>query len=256
MKCEPAFLTLADRRLAYQQLRAVSENERKAPLFFLSGYGSDMTGTKASFLAERCASTGRAFLRFDYRGHGASDGDFVDGTIGAWFDDALAVFDQLTEGPQLLVGSSMGGWIALLLAKARPERVAGFVGVAAAPDFTEDLVRPRLTPAQRAQLEREGLTHDEDAPPDFRLPMTARLLDEARNHLVLRAPLPLNAPVHLLQGQRDADVPWGHALRLAEGLSGADVRVTLIKDGDHRLSRPQDLALLWQTVETMGARES
>jgi pimeloyl-ACP methyl ester carboxylesterase len=249
MQDEIAYLSLADRRLAYQHRRAAGGGKAGIPLFFLGGYASDMSGTKASYLDARCAASGRGYLRFDYGGHGKSDGKFTDGTIGSWFEDALAVLDRLTEGPQILVGSSMGGWIALLLARARPERVAGFVGVAAAPDFTEDLVRPRLSPAQRAQLEREGLTCDEDAPPDFRAPMTARLLDEARNHLVLRGPFSFNAPVRLLQGQCDAEVPWGHALRLAERLTGEDVRVTLVKDGDHRLGRPQDLDLLWREVE-------
>jgi pimeloyl-ACP methyl ester carboxylesterase len=245
-----ASLTLPDRKLAYQLTR--TGNSAKTPVLFLGGYASDMTGSKASFLAEKCAASGRGLLRFDYSGHGRSSGAFTDGTIGAWFEDSLAVLDRLTEGPQVLVGSSMGGWIALLLARARPEHVAGFVGIAAAPDFTEELVVPTLTEGQREQLAREGLTYDEDAPADRRVPMMQRLIDEAREHLVLREPLPLNAPVRLLQGQRDKEVPWQFALKIAEHLTGDDVRVTFVKDGDHSLSRPQDLELLWATVEAVG----
>ncbi len=251
MDNETRFLTLPDRRLAYQQRRfgAGSAGSFAAGALFLGGFASDMTGTKATFLAGRCAAANRDFLRFDYRGHGQSSGRFEDGTIGGWFDDALKVLDNLTEGPQLLVGSSMGGWIALLLARARPERVAGFVGVAAAPDFTEEIIVPALTPAQRERLEREGAIYDEDAPPDRRVPMTKKLIDEARGRLVLTAPLALGGPVHLLQGMDDRDVPWRHALRLAERLTAPSVRITLVKDGDHSLSREQDLALLWRVIE-------
>jgi pimeloyl-ACP methyl ester carboxylesterase len=247
-----SYLTLPDRKLAYQQRRGPENATNGKPLFFLGGYASDMTGTKAGFLDERCGSAGRGFTRFDYRGHGQSSGAFVDGTIGDWFEDALAVFDRLTEGPQILVGSSMGGWIGLLLARVRPERVAGFVGIAAAPDFTEELIVPNLSAAQREQLEREGLTYDPDAPSDHRVPMTKRLIEEARERLVLRAPLALDGPVHLLQGQKDAEVPWRFALRVAEHIESPSVRVTMVKDADHRLSRPEDLELLWQTVEEMG----
>lgn len=247
-----SFLTLPDRKLAYQQRRGREGANTGKPVLFLGGYASDMTGSKACFLEEKCAGAGRGFLRFDYRGHGQSGGAFTDGTIGAWLDDALAVFDKLTEGPQVLAGSSMGGWIALLLARARPERVAGFVGIAAAPDFTEELVVPNLSFEQEEQLAREGLTYDENAPPDHRVPMTRRFIEEAREHLVLREPLTLNAPVHLLQGQKDEEVPWQFALKLAGHIESPSVRVTLVKDAGHRLSRPEDLGLLWQVVEEMG----
>ena len=216
---------------------------------FLGGYASDMTGTKARFLEDHCAAVGRGSVRFDYRGHGQSSGKFIDGTIGAWFDDALMILDRLTEGPQILVGSSMGGWIALLLAKARPERVAGFIGIAAAPDFTEELIVPTLTPKQREQLAQDGVTFDDNAPEDFRIPLTRLLIEEARDHLVMNAPLSLNAPVHLLQGQKDNSVPWKYALRIAEHIASPHMRLTLIKDADHRLSRPEDLALLAGVVE-------
>ncbi|NTU76399.1 MAG: alpha/beta hydrolase [Alphaproteobacteria bacterium] len=251
MNDQTSFLTLPDRRLAYQQAQAPknTSSENKLGVMFLGGFGSDMTGTKASFLAEKAGLAPLSFLRFDYRGHGQSSDRFENGTLGDWFDDALTVFDRLTEGPQILVGSSMGGWIALLLARARPDRVAGIVGVAAAPDFTEDMILPSLNASRRAQLEREGLTYDEDAPPDHRLPLTLRLIEEARGHLLLRAPLDIRAPVHLLQGQKDREVPWQHALKIAETLTRPMVRITLIKDGDHRLNRPQDLALMWSAIQ-------
>jgi len=246
------FLTLPDRKLAYQLEPPDPKRQPKTPIVFFGGFASDMTGTKASFLAEKCALAGRGLLRFDYRGHGRSSGEFIDGTIGDWLQDALAVFDALTEGPQILAGSSMGGWIALLVARARPERVAGFVGVAAAPDFTEDLVVPSLTAEQREQLEREGFYYDQDAPSVRRVPITQRLIDEAKGRLVLREPLRIGGPVRLLQGMQDKDVPWRHALKIAEHLGDEDVSVTLVKDGDHSLSREQDLAMLWETVDSIG----
>ncbi|MDE2029789.1 MAG: alpha/beta hydrolase [Alphaproteobacteria bacterium] len=232
------FLSVADRRLAYQ--RQVG----RAGLVFLGGYASDMDGTKATCLAERCAEAGIACLRFDYRGCGQSSGNFTDGTIGAWRDDSLAVFDALTEGPQIVVGSSMGGWLGLLLAQARPERVKAFVGVAAAPDFTEDLVWDKLTDAQRETLKRDGEIREEGG----HAPMTLKLIEEARRHLILRTPFALPCPARLLQGMKDTEVPWDYALRIAQHIAQDDARVTLVKNGDHRLSAPEDLALLWGAV--------
>jgi hypothetical protein len=216
-------------------------------IVFLGGFRSDMTGTKAEALSAFCAGTGRAFLRFDYSGHGASGGDFEAGSIGRWAADAEAAVEALTEGPQVLVGSSMGGWIALLLARQRPERVAAFVGVAAAPDFTPR-IEAALPPAARAALEREGVWHRTSAYGEP-YPITRGLLEDGRRQLVLDAPFPLAVPVRLLQGQRDPDVPWETALRIAGTVTGDDVQVLLVKDGDHRLSRPQDLALLRRVVE-------
>jgi len=224
--------------------------DKSAPgVVFLGGFASDMTGTKATFLAERCAKVGYRFLRFDYRGHGQSSGDFKEGTIGAWFEDTCVVFDQLTEGPQIIVGSSMGGWLGLMLAMKKPERVKALVGVAAAPDFTEDLMWLRLSPDQRAQMERNGFMVEEMAPPDEQAPITLRLIEEARQHLLLRAVIPVTCPVRLLQGLHDVDVPWQHTLRILENIAHDDVRALFIKDGDHRLSRPPDLNALWRTVE-------
>jgi len=210
---------------------------------FLPGYKSDMSGAKALEAERFCAAHGTACLRLDYSGHGASGGRFTEGSIGRWTDDALLLIDRLTEGRLVLVGSSMGGWIALLAALARPGRVAGLLGIAAAPDFTETLMWEAMTPAERASLMQDGVlaVRSQYGEP---YPVTRRLIEDGRTRLLLDRPIPLACPVRLLQGQQDADVPWQTALRLAERLAAADVQVTLIKDGDHRLSRPQDLALL------------
>ena len=220
-------------------------------VMFLGGFMSDMTGTKASALAAHCRSTGRAFVRLDYSGHGASGGAFRDGTIGAWRDDALAVLDRVARGPQVLVGSSMGGWLMLLVALARPERIAGLVGVAAAPDFTEDLIWSTLDADARRTLAGTGAIvmpcdYGEDP-----YPITMGLIEEGRNHLLLRAPIALDCPIHLLQGMRDEDVPWRTALRIAELVESERVTVELVKDGDHRLSRDRDLARLCAAVDAV-----
>lgn len=216
---------------------------------FLPGYRSDMAGDRATTLAAFCAARGQAMLRFDYSGHGASDGAFEDGTIGIWAADALAVIDAHSEGPVVLVGSSMGGWISLLTARARPERVTGLVGIAAAPDFTEELMWAAMAPPERATLLREGVLR---VPSQYGEPyaITRALIEDGRQHLLLGGPIEIPCPIRLLHGQRDPDVPWETALRITERVTSADVRVTLVKDGDHRLSRPQDLTLL---CETLGA---
>ncbi|MGQ0665165.1 MAG: alpha/beta hydrolase [Pseudomonadota bacterium] len=220
----------------------------KSPgVVFMGGLMSDLTGTKASALAASCAAEGRAFLRFDYRGHGRSAGRFEDGTVGQWVADALAAFDALTSGPQVVVGSSLGGWIALIVALAR-RRVAGLVLVAAALDFTDDLMWAKFPPEVKAKLAVEGVVHLPSAYGERPTPITMKLIEEGRRHFLLRAPIPLAAPVRLLHGMRDPDVPWQRSLALAERLAGTDVRVTLVKDGDHRLSRDPDLALLMASV--------
>jgi len=216
---------------------------REPTAVFLPGYRSDMTGTKAMLTEAFCAEHGMGCLRLDYSGHGASGGAFTDGTIGRWTDDALLLIDRLTEGPLVLVGSSMGGWITLLLALARPERVAGLIGIAAAPDFTEELMWQAMMPEERARLERDGVLHVPSQYGDP-TPVTSGLIADGRTRLLLDRPIPLRCPVRLLHGQQDLDVPWQMALRLAERLESKDVQATLIKDGDHRLSRPSDLALL------------
>lgn len=244
---------------------AYRATDGKSPgVVFLGGFMSDMTGTKASALEAHCRRAGRGFVRFDYFGHGASDGAFRDGTIGGWRDDALAVIDAARAGPLILVGSSMGGWLMLLAALARPERVAGLVGIAAAPDFTEDLMWDEFDGETRAALARDGVVarpsgHGE--PPGFSSPLpggrpggepvTMRLIEEARRHLLLRGPVPVACPVHLLHGMADEEVPWRTAPRIAEAVASADVTVELIKDGDHRLSRTRDIARLCAVVEAM-----
>lgn len=234
------FLTTPQgRRLAYERRAG-----RGPGVVFLGGFKSDMQGTKALYLQDWAARTGRAFLRFDYSGHGQSSGAFLEGAIGDWFEDALAAVQALTEGPQVLVGSSMGGWISLLLARALPARVAGLVGIAAAPDFTEDSMWAGFTPAQRAALAAEGrvvLPSDYD-PAGYVI--TRRLIEEGRGRLVLRDPLPLPFPVRLLQGTADSDVPPAVALRLLDHATGPDIRLTLVKGADHRFSTPECLALI------------
>ena len=216
-------------------------------IVFLGGFGSDMSGTKATALEQAAIRRGQAFLRLDYRGHGQSEGRFIDGTIGDWFADALAVFDAVTVGPQILVGSSMGGWMALLLARARPDRVKAMVGIAAAPDFTARLMSEELTGEQRETLLRDKVLYRPSEYGDP-MPITLKLVEDGDNHLLLDKPVPFAGPVRLLHGQRDPDVPWQIALRIAERMESGDVRITLIKDGDHRLSRPQDIALIVDTV--------
>jgi len=220
-------------------------------VIFLGGFHSEMNGNKATALESWAGAKGCAYVRFDYQGHGASSGRFEDGAIGTWADDALAVLDGATQGPQVLVGSSMGGWIALLLALKRPERVAALVGVAAAPDFTEDLILPRLDETARAAVFRDGVWHRPSAYGSDPYPITRRLIEEARGHLLLRGPIPVRCPVRLIHGMRDPDVPWRTSLRLIECLEGDDARLTLVKDGDHRLSRPEDLILLERTIGTV-----
>jgi len=218
---------------------------------WLGGFKSDMAGTKAQALADWALSAGRAYFRFDYFGHGESSGDFADGTITRWREDALAVMDELIRGEVVLVGSSMGGWIACLAAMAWPERVHAMVLIAPAPDFTEKLMRPEIPPEGLADLERDGvwLRPSEYGDP---YPITRNLLEDGARWGILEAqPIPIDCPVRVLQGGDDPDVPWSHALELANGLKSQDVVFTLIKDGDHRLSRPQDIARLLAALEEL-----
>ena len=238
------YLQLAENvRIAYQRSAG-----RTPGVMFLGGYSSNMTGSKALELERWCRQQQRAFVRFDYQGHGASSGRFEDGTIGCWAADALAVFDRLTTGPQILVGSSMGGWMMLLTALARPERVSSLVGIAAAPDFTEELIWNWLDEASKVQLQREGVVYVPSEYDEKPYPVTLKFIEDGRQHRLLHQPIALDCPVRLLHGMNDRDVPWQTSTRLAEQLSGDNVRVMLIKDGEHRLSRPQDLALLTATV--------
>jgi pimeloyl-ACP methyl ester carboxylesterase len=236
--------------LAYRR-RAAAPGSRFPGIVFFGGFHSDMTGTKAAALDRFCAERGLGFLRFDYSGHGESSGDFIDGSISRWTADALAAFDALTEGPQILIGSSMGGWIMLLVALARTARVKALVGIAAAPDFTEELIWNALSETERERLMRDGrIEQPSDYAPEPYV-ITRKLIEDGRRHLQLGRRIPLTMPVRLLQGMADPDVPFGTAQRLAEQLDSQDVTVTLVKDGDHRLSRPRDLERLTATIDAL-----
>lgn len=216
-------------------------------LVFLPGYMSDMEGGKALALDAWAAETGRAMLRLDYSGCGVSEGRFEDGTLTVWRDDVLHLIDTLTDGPIILVGSSMGGWLMLLVALARPGRVAALVGIAAAPDFTEW----GFSDAQKAEIQANGRIEE---PSDYGYDpyvTTLGFWESGQANLTLDGEIALDCPVRLLHGQRDPDVPWETSLRLAAELRSDDVQVRLVKDGDHRLSRPQDIALLIETVSNL-----
>lgn len=244
----PEKLLLKDGRvLAYQRYRAVGNNSLPG-VVFMGGFRSDMTGGKAQYLDRLCRENGISFLRFDYTGHGASSGDFLDGCIGDWSRDALDAIDALTEGPQVLVGSSMGGWIMLNVALARPERVAGLLGIAAAPDFTEALMWAEMSPDQQQQLMHDGRIEMPNDYSDEPYVITRRLIEDGREHLRLDRPLPIKVPVRLLHGLRDTDVPWQLARQLLDHLDSDDVELTLIRAGDHRLSEPRPLARLGQML--------
>ncbi len=216
-------------------------------IVFLPGYMSDMQGSKALALDAWAADAGRAMLRLDYAGCGASEGAFEDGTLLSWRDDALHLIDTLTEGPLVVVGSSMGGWLMLLVALARPERVAALVGIAAAPDFTAW----GFTDTQKAELVERGRIEEPSDYGDSPYVTTRALWESGQVSLLLDGPVAIDCPVRLLHGQADPDVPSTVSLRLAAALRSADVQVTLIKDGDHRLSRPQDIGLLLATVASL-----
>ena len=205
-------------------------------IVFLGGFRSDMSGTKAMHLEAWARSRGRAFLRFDYSGHGESDGLFEEGAVGDWLEDAGDVLEGLTDGPQVLVGSSMGGWIALLIARQMPERVRGLVGIAAAPDFTEDSMWAGFSEEERRRLAETGRVEQPSAYSDAPTVITRRLIEDGRERLVLRTPLHLPFPTRLLQGTADEDVPVSVALRLIEHARGDDIRLTLVKGADHRFS--------------------
>ena len=224
---------------------------RAPTVVFLGGFRSDMTGTKAVALEAWAENRGQAFLRFDYLGHGQSSGRFEDGTIGRWLDDSLAAIDQLTTDKLVLVGSSMGGWLSLLAARARPERLAGLVLIAAAPDFTERMLLKGLSAEDRATLQRDGrLERPSQYSPEPSV-FTWKLIEEGRNHLLLDKPLSLPCPVRLLHGQSDPDVPWEYSLQIAQHLDAPEVITTFIKGGDHRLSTPADIARLIATVSEL-----
>jgi pimeloyl-ACP methyl ester carboxylesterase len=257
------FLQIGDG--AERRAIAVRRQDGAAPgLFWLSGYKSDMKGTKAEAVAQWAAGRARACVRFDYSGHGESSGHFTDGTIGRWLADSLAVFEACCRGPQILVGSSMGAWLALLLVRAlrqrgpagspglaqqgEPATVGGLVLIAPAIDFTEELMWKRFTPAIKRELAEQGVWKRPSAYSPEPYPVTRQLIEEGRNHLLLGAMIETGCPVRILQGVEDPDVPWQHAIALTSRLACDDVVLTLVKDGDHRLSRPEDIERLLGAV--------
>lgn len=246
-----AFLTSGENRLAFLSAGDHHADPERPTIVFLGGFRSNMRGQKAEHLAGWCESRGLGFLRFDYSGHGESSGEFADGTVGQWRDDALSVIDQLVAGPIVLIGSSMGAWMAVLVALARPEKVVGLMGIAAAPDFTEDLVPRRLTQSETQRLWREGRIERPSAYSEQPDVLTRRLLEEGRDHLVLREPLALEFPLRLIHGLADPDVPAEQSRRLLEVWRGDDAKLIVIEDGDHRLSRPSDLARISELLRDL-----
>ncbi len=240
---------LAARRIAVRLRAGTSPG-----LFWLGGFKSDMCGTKAEALDLWAREHGRAMARFDYSGHGESEGNFTDGTIGRWLEESLAVFNGCCRGPQVVIGSSMGGWLALLLARELARRaqadpsVASLVLVAPAVDFTEELMWKRFPPEVKRQLESAGVWSRPSQYSDEPYPITRSLIDEGRRHLLLGGMIETGCPVRILQGVRDPDVPWQHAVELTSRFARDDVVLTLVKDGDHRLSRPEDIERLITAV--------
>ncbi len=251
MNPAPEFLTVSGTDIAFRRRSGASPG-----LVWLGGFRSDMLGTKAETLDRWAADHGRAFLRHDYSGHGESGGKFADGTISKWLAESLAVFQAKTDGPQVLVGSSMGGWIALRMVQELKEsgesnRIAGLLLLAPAPDFTQELMQPQLTDAQKAALTEQGYFEELSDYSDEPNVYTRALFEDGLKNRVMEGLIHTHSPVHILQGMEDPDVPYQHALKLVEHLPADDVTLSLIKDGDHRLSRPQDLAMLERSVEAL-----
>jgi pimeloyl-ACP methyl ester carboxylesterase len=235
--------------VAYE--RQDARDPKNPTVVFLHGLRSDKGGTKAEALARHAERHGYGLLRFDMFGHGASSGRFEDGGISRWVEDAVAVLDELTTGPVVLVGSSMGGWVMVKTAMARPTRVNGLVGIAVAPDFTEDLMWAGFDAAQRDALMTAGVVELPSEYDDGPYRISRHLIEDGRRNLVLRDAVDIGCPVRLIHGQQDTAVPWGTSMRLAERITGSDVAIHLVKDGDHRLSRPQDLERLCGFVEEL-----
>lgn len=248
MTASPAFLDCNGTRIAYHH----TPGKGDVGVMFLGGFKSDMQGGKAIMLESFCREQSIPFTRMDYGGHGQSEGRFEDGTIGEWLSHALAVFDHTTTGNTIVVGSSMGGWMMLLLALARPHKVAGLVGIASAPDFTENLIWREFTEAQRSEMAANGCVMLENCMPgEDDYPITQRLIEEGRTHLLLGDTIDIRCPVHLLHGMQDPDVPWQLSVELAQKLAREDVGITLVKNGDHRMSTPENLALIRDTVANL-----
>ena len=242
-------------KIAYKKTEPAEGNEMPT-VVFMTGFKSDMEGGKAQYLEQQCKNRGQGYIRFDYSGHGVSGGKFEDGTIGSWMSDALDVIDTLTEGPVILVGSSMGGWISLLTALERPEKVAGVVGIAAAPDFTDDMAYgERLNAAQKTELETQGYTELPNDYSDEPYIITKALVEDGNKRKLLDKEINITVPVRLVQGMKDADVEWQKAHRIKNAITSSnnDVKVILVEDGDHRMSRDEDMALIDAQVREITA---
>ena len=241
------YLSIADGgRLAYQKLEGSG-----ATIVFFSGHGSDMFGSKAEALADFCKAQGRSFLRFDYTGHGLSSGAFLDGTISSWTQDALAIIDELTSGPVIIVGSSLGGWIMLNVAKQRGMRVAGLIGIAAAPDFTETLIWNALTPEQQRRMVEQGQIALPNPYADEDVIYPYQLITDGRDNLLLGKALAITCTIILHQGMADHEVPWQTACQIAEAVTSDDVRLNIVKDSGHRFSSEEEIAMIIRSVEDM-----
>lgn len=255
MTNEPTYLKLPDgHKIAYHKTSA--KDSEKPCIIFVHGFRSDMEGTKALALEYTCNQEGFAYVRFDCSGHGKSSGTFTDGTIGQWKNDLLAVIDEVSEGPLVLVGSSMGAWLMILAALERKNRVAGLIGIASAPDFIEELIWKKLTTKEKHILQKDGIYDlaNSSVKEGVKLEpclITQPMVEEAKNHLVLRGNIDLHCPVRLIHGQKDIDVPYGYALLLAEKIVSKNVDIILSKSGEHRMSKPEDIQLLTQTLTAL-----
>jgi pimeloyl-ACP methyl ester carboxylesterase len=253
---EPVFIDVGE-GAAHRRIAVRARTGRPPGLFWLGGFNSDMRGTKALALDEWAAEQERACVRFDYSGHGESEAQFADGTIGRWLEESVAVFGRFCRGPQVVIGSSMGGWMALLLTREIARRgigsasLAGLVLIAPAPDFTEALMWKGFSPQVREEIMTKGVWHRPSQYGDP-YPITRALIEEGRNHLLLGSKIDVGCPVRILQGAQDPDVPWQHAFTLAQRLPAEDVVLTMIQDGDHRLSRPQDISRIMAAVKEIG----
>lgn len=244
---QPSFLELSDnKKIAY----VLSEGKRPC-VIFLGGFKSDMTGTKATALEALCKKNGYRFIRLDYTGHGKSSGTFEEGTIGEWKSDALAVIDKLGAEKNILVGSSMGAWIGLLCAQERREKISAFVGIASAPDFTENLIWNKLTAEQKKQMKQDGIYHAPSCYGEAPYPITLKLVEDGRNHLLLNKNIELNIPIRLIHGTKDQDVPYETSKTLADRITSKDKKITLIENGDHRLSEARQIDVICRTVQEL-----
>jgi uncharacterized protein len=231
------------------------KNSNKYGLIFLGGFKSDMNGTKAMALNDFALKNNYDLLRFDYFGHGESSGEFIDGTIGLWLENTLAIIDEIaSDKPQILIGSSLGGWLMLLAAIARPKKFIGLIGLAVAPDFTEELIWDFLSNKQKEEIEVKGQVDFANEFCEDPYPISLKLITEARKHLLLNSDIKIEVALHLLHGMEDKDVPYSTSIRVAEKLKGKDVKIHLIKDAGHGLSRPEDLEFIYKTIFALSSK--